>query len=133
MFDRSVLAFVLLVWSVSGLMAAEEDSLRSTYIHKYSNHLYLAPLLKQQNFDFDVTAPNDPSLNYLFKANTSVSAGAAVSIFDVNFEAAFSTSLNTRNKRKNRIRNFHYYIAHLSQSQAYLLECSYKTVLHCKR
>ncbi|MEQ9593403.1 MAG: DUF4421 family protein [Cyclobacteriaceae bacterium] len=98
MLDRRILAIVLLMLSGTRLMAAGEDSLRATYIHKYSNHLYLAPLFKQQNFDFDVTSPNDPDLNYLFKANTSVSLGAAVSIFDVNFEAAFSTSLNTKDE-----------------------------------
>jgi hypothetical protein len=41
-----------------------------------------------------------------------------------------SYTSNTRNKRKRQIRNLQNYIAHLSQSQAYLLEFPYKTDLH---
>lgn len=41
-----------------------------------------------------------------------------------------SYTSNIRNKRKRQIRNFQKYIAHLSQSQGYLLEFPCKTVLH---
>ncbi len=92
---RTFLIGILSVWScvVSG-ESFEKDSLRSHYIHSYSNYFFLGPLIKKSNLEFDIVSADDTKKSYTFKANHSVSAGFNINLFDVNLGIAFGIPLD---------------------------------------
>lgn len=74
------------------------DSLRSTYIHSYSDYFFIGPLIEKKNLDFELVSANDNNRSYSFKSNISYSLGVNVNLFDVNLRVSFSTPLATRSK-----------------------------------
>lgn len=78
--------------------ATDRDSLRSQYIHSYSDYFFLGPLIEKDNLDFELISTEDNQKRYAFKTNIAYSLGVNLNLFDVNLRVSFSTSLATQSK-----------------------------------
>lgn len=93
---RLILFVILLLPEIS--YSQNNDSLRSTYVHRFSEYFYIGPLIKKQDLSFDIFSADDPNKIYTFKANNSYGLGAAVNLFGINLEAAFSIPLASKSQ-----------------------------------
>ncbi len=92
---------ILLSLTGSQLLAqSSSDSIRSKYIRKYTDHLFIWPVIKRRTLTFDVSSAAQSKDNLSFKPNNSYSAGVGMYLFDVSAELTFSIPIEDKNRAR---------------------------------
>lgn len=76
--------------------ARKPDSVRNTYIRKYSDRFFIWPVIKRRSLSFDVSSEARTDDNLSFRPNNSYSFGVGAYLFDVSAEVSLSIPLDEK-------------------------------------
>jgi len=91
---------LLVSWLILPTDVLAQDSIRDTYIEKFSDYFFIWPVVKKRELSFQAVSVLDKKKEISFKPNNSYSVGLGINIFEVNLEASFSVPVDIKSQER---------------------------------